>query len=432
MLKKVHITLISLAVLAVVLVLWVVGRSEESATSKTPTVRGAENFTFIKQENNKLIFPGDSKYWDLAFEKMRNIYINGEGNVSIMHMGGSHVQAGVLTDRIRKNFLTISGGIEPEVGFVFPYKMAGTNSPRSVRCQWTGNWKGCRNALSTDHCNWGLSGINASTSDSLVSVKIWVTNHDTIARKFDVVRLFTPIENVDDWEMKIDSVDYSHRHIRKHAYTEFSINQLSDTLRMTFRKKNPEASDLLVQGFYLGLSENRKLPGVTYNAVGVNGAGTYSYLRCQDLAKQVHAIMPDIVVFGIGVNDANVPEADFNPALYEARYDSLIYKIRESNPDCAFLFITNNDTYYQKKYPNRNAFQVQATMRRLAEKHGGALYDLFDVMGGLGSITQWKNANLASSDLIHLTREGYELQGDMMFTAIRNALGDYMDSIGLP
>jgi lysophospholipase L1-like esterase len=180
------------------------------------------------------------------------------------------------------------------------------------------------------------------------------------------------------------------------------------------------------------LSDKKQVPGITYNAIGVNGAGTYSYLRCQDFDKQIHGIVPDVVVFGIGVNDANVPEADFNPSMYEARYDSLIYKIRETNPDCAFLFITNNDTYYQKKHPNRNAFQVQATMRRLAEKHGGALYDLFDVMGGLGSITQWKNANLASSDLIHLTREGYELQGDMMFTAIRNALGDYMDSIGLP
>lgn len=429
---KKNVLISSISIVAFGLIVWFVARSEESVAAKSSTVRGVENFAFIKQENNKLIFPGESKYWNKAFEKMRGLYLNGEGHVSILHMGGSHVQAGTLTDRIRKNFLSVSGGLEAEPGFIFPYKLAGTNSPRSVRCQWTGNWKGCRNALSTDHCHWGMSGINASTSDSLVSIKIWVTNHDTIARKFDRVKMFTPVENMDDWEMRIDSIGFSHKHTRKHAYTEFALNQMTDTLRLTFRKKNPDATDFILQGFYLGLSEKQEVPGITYNAIGVNGAGTYSYLRCDDLQKQMYGIMPDIVVFGIGVNDANVPEADFNPALYEARYDSLIYKIREVNPDCAFLFITNNDTYYQKRYPNRNAYQVQATMLRLAEKHGGAMYDLFDVMGGLGSITQWKNANLASSDLIHLTREGYELQGDMMFTAIRNALGDYMDSIGLP
>jgi len=429
--KKSHIILVSAIAFFAVAIPWYAALSEDFRKDSKGEIRGPESFTFLNQAANKLEIPGDKKYWNQVWDNMRGLYLNGEGNISILHMGGSHVQAGMLTDRMRYNFLSVSAGLEAEPGFVFPYKIAGTNSPRSVRCQWTGNWKGCRSALSTDNCEWGVSGINASTSDGLVSIKLWVTNHDTISRKFDVVRLFTPAENMDSWNMQVDSVSFTHKHIRKHGYTEFSLSELTDTLRMTFSKKHLEVGSFLLQGFYLGLSEKNAMPGVTYNAIGVNGAGTYSYLRGEDFQKQMNGINPDVVVFGIGVNDANVPEGDFNSALYEARYDSLVSIIRSVNPDCAFLFITNNDTYYQKRYPNKNAIKVQETMRRLAIKHGGAVYDLFDVMGGLGSITKWKNASLASSDLIHLTKEGYELQADMMFTAIRNALGDFMDSQGL-
>jgi lysophospholipase L1-like esterase len=48
-------------------------------------------------------------------------------------------------------------------------------------------------------------------------------------------------------------------------------------------------------------------------------------------------------------------------------------------------------------------------------------------MGGLGSIDDWKDAQLAASDRIHLTKKGYELQADMMFEAFRKAFGDYLN-----
>ncbi|MEY3398885.1 MAG: hypothetical protein RL220_1479 [Bacteroidota bacterium] len=362
---------------------------------------------------------------------MRRLYLDGEGLVSIVHIGGSHVQAGYLTDRMRANFVSVAGGVMAERGFLFPYKLAGSNSPASVRCKWTGNWTGCRNALSTSNCDWGMSGITASTSDSTATVKLWAMRSDSTTYKFNMVRIMHPDHLPDGWSMKIDSVGSHHRHIRKYGYTEFHLSEYTDTLRISIARLDSSAGEFSLQGIYLGEQDRSEASGIVYNPIGVNGAGTYSYLRCKDFGKQLHAVTPDLVIFGIGVNDANVPESDFMPEVYEARYDSLIQTIRSVNPDCAFLFITNNDTYYNKRYPNRNAFKVRETMLRLAEKHHGAVYDLFNVMGGLGSISDWRDAKLASSDLVHLTREGYELQADMMFQAIRDALGDYMAEQGL-
>jgi lysophospholipase L1-like esterase len=92
----------------------------------------------------------------------------------------------------------------------------------------------------------------------------------------------------------------------------------------------------------------------------------------------------------------------------------------------SFIFVTNNDTYYNRKYPNRNALKVQEVMQNLAEKHNGAVYDMFAIMGGLGSIDDWRDNNLAAKDRIHLTKRGYELQADLMFEAFRNSFGDYL------
>jgi hypothetical protein len=88
--------------------------------------------------------------------------------------------------------------------------------------------------------------------------------------------------------------------------------------------------------------------------------------------------------------------------------------------------VTNNDTYFNKKRPNRNALKVQQAMYNLAARHNGAVYDLFEVMGGLGSIDKWVASGLASRDRIHFTRKGYELQADLMFDAFRKSFGDYL------
>jgi len=71
-------------------------------------------------------------------------------------------------------------------------------------------------------------------------------------------------------------------------------------------------------------------------------------------------------------------------------------------------------------------------MVRLAEKHNGAVYDFFGIMGGLGSIKKWQNESLAAQDKIHLSKKGYELQADMMSIAIREAFGHYLDKKDLP
>ena len=67
-------------------------------------------------------------------------------------------------------------------------------------------------------------------------------------------------------------------------------------------------------------------------------------------------------------------------------------------------------------------------MMSLAKRHNGVVWDLFEIMGGFDSIRIWEAYDLARPDKIHFSREGYELQAQLLFSAIREAYGNYLSA----
>ena len=168
--------------------------------------------------------------------------------------------------------------------------------------------------------------------------------------------------------------------------------------------------------------------GISYHSIGVNGASVKSYLRCVDFEQQLALIQPDLVIFSIGINDAY--EEDFSKESFYKNYDTLIQKIKLINPNTAILLTTNNDSYYKKKYPNTRALEVREKMFELAKNKDLALWDMFQVMGGLNSIKDWQKNKLAKKDLIHLTYDGYNLIGDLLFEAFMKSYINYIEDSG--
>jgi lysophospholipase L1-like esterase len=152
-----------------------------------------------------------------------------------------------------------------------------------------------------------------------------------------------------------------------------------------------------------------------------------SYLKCVLLAKHLKVIDPDLIILSIGVNDAH--GKNFSADAFRVNYESLIQMMKPALKDATILFTTNNDTYLNRKYPNRNALQVREVMFQLAEKYGYGVWDLYSIMGGLGSMSTWEREGLAASDRVHFTRAGYTLIGDLMFEAILKSYVNHLKSL---
>lgn len=381
------------------------------------------SYPFIDPDLNHITYHGDSTQFQQVFEKLDRMIFEGEGDLSIMHIGGSHVQAGTLSNRMRENLFLLSDGLKGERGFIFPYRLAHTNGPANFKVRYSGDWDGVRCAHKKQHCDWGLSGYCAHTHDTLSHVKIWSFDTDSVNYYFNRVKVFHDM-GPDIFSMSLDSgLQSTYVNIDSTVqYTEYELTNWHDTLWLKFEKTDSLQNRFKIKGIQFENDEG----GITYHAVGVNGASVPSYLRCENFKEQLSTVMPDLVIFGIGINDAYGPSANFSQRDFEANYDSLIANIRAVNPDAQLLFLTNNDSYYKRRYANKNALKVRAGMLSLAQRHDGAVWDLFNIMGGLNSIKSWENAGLAKRDKVHFTRQGYTLQADMMYHAFHEAYGDYL------
>jgi lysophospholipase L1-like esterase len=376
-------------------------------------------YPFIDLKKNQLEI-AELTGWMPFFQKLERMRKGFPEQMHIIHIGGSHVQAGFLSNQIEKKLKTLfPNDWLSEKGFVFPYQLGNTNAPEGYRLRYNGTWQGCRSSVRSMQCNWGFSGINATATTAFSRVWIQPEDHQKQQQPFCTVRIFCDVEGSS---------------LIPEPYTEncpahIEIDSLSGTITWYFDEvqnhlefllipiENQDSGQFVLQGFQF-LSDD---PGVVMHPIGVNGASLQSYLQCQGFGYQLQSIQPDLVLFAIGVNDANVPRNEFSPEKFEMQYDSLITHFKAANPEVRLLFITNNDTYYKRKYANKNAIQVKEVMYRLARKHGGAVWNLFDIMGGLGSIQKWHLKGLAKKDKIHFTAAGYTLVGNLFVEALKNS-----------
>jgi lysophospholipase L1-like esterase len=182
-----------------------------------------------------------------------------------------------------------------------------------------------------------------------------------------------------------------------------------------------------------GILAENNAPGITYTNVGINGAKVSNYFEetCPLFEKEMSYYKPDLVIFAIGINDANVEV--FNDKVFREDYDMLIKRIRKVSPKTAFIFETNNDSYRKvrkKKYVQHpNGEVARKAFFMLADKHKAGVWDKFSIMGGLGSMAKWENADLAKKDKVHFKTAGYQLLGDMFYKALMQAYFDHIASL---
>ena len=74
----------------------------------------------IKYDANVLHICGDSAKFSSFFSKLDSLALWGNNRINVVHIGGSHIQAGVFSNRMRMNFARLLPGFSAERGAIFP------------------------------------------------------------------------------------------------------------------------------------------------------------------------------------------------------------------------------------------------------------------------------------------------------------------------
>jgi len=375
-------------------------------------------YNFIRYDLNELHHFESDAYSTRFYDKLEKLITTGEGRINVVQIGGSHIQAGIFSGQIRSRLQQIDGEMNAGLGFMFPYRMAHTNSPFGYYIRYTGNWQTCRNIEMRKTCTLGVGGIAATTSSESAELTILLEKENQLDYRFNKVRIFYE-ESDSAYSISTDSALIKNT-VKTEDYIEFELNTRVDSLNLHIQKVKNGAGSFTLFGIDTESAPN----GFLYHSIGVNGAHVPAFLRCTLFEKQLAQLKPDLVILGLGINDAYGKR--FSQSEFEANYGALIASIRRAAPKTAIIFTTNNDSYLYRRYVNKNGEKVEQSMLKMAEKYQAGVWDTYEVMGGLNSITLWEKNNLAQRDKIHFTREGYLLLGDLFFNALMQNFEEYI------
>jgi len=376
-------------------------------------------YPFVNWKANKLKFAKNSPSFNKLFKKLDIIAKGGEENIHIFHIGGSHIQADIYSNRLRAYLQKMSPTALGQRGFLYPYRMAKTNNPSNYNIEFDGNWTGYRCSIKKDSIAWGLSGVTAVFKDSVSNIKIKANyrGYDAQHYDFDRIRIF-----YDDWSSDYDinlkdtTLIADIKENKEGHFIEFGLTESIEELEFcVVRKGLTEASEFLMMG--IELMNNCK--GVQYTTIGVNGASFDYYNRCRYFDDQLMLYKPDLFIVSVGTNDGYHP--DFDPVAYTKYYEDLIKTAQKANPDCAILLTVPNDSYYKKKYPNPRTKIMRNIIYELARKHQMSVWDFYEIMGGFNSSGYWYKYKLMPSDRIHFTQLGYRIKADLLLQALTDA-----------
>ncbi len=169
-------------------------------------------------------------------------------------------------------------------------------------------------------------------------------------------------------------------------------------------------------------------PGVTYEAIGLNGAEAALMTRWDQamFATYLKQRDPALIVLAYGTNEAS--DHNWTYEAYRSLMGKLVDELHATVPEASVLVIGPPDrsirvsrggrrrSYSWKTYDE--TLHITDAQRDTCRTHGCAFWSWRDRMGGLGSMNVWAADGLAQADHTHFTSRGYVELADDLYSDI--------------
>jgi len=339
---------------------------------------------------------------------------------TVVHIGDSHVQADIFTGHIREQLQNTFGA--GGRGFIFPYDAALTHATMDYRTQANGKWQYAKNIQTTPGFDLGISGVTIYTADSTAGFR-FIFKPGILREHFKKITIFCRT-SVNSFDLQIKSSGMKEPvHIKCNSFNLYDVVEtllpaIGDTLDFAVIKTQPQQKYFECYGIMIESTYNN---GIVYHSVGINGAGYKSILRQNLMVQQLKKLKPNLVIIDLGANDffqTDIDTIDVKNNLLE-----IIKRIRAATPE-AFIMISNTQDV-KCKTPNSSELFAKLT-RETAFENKCLFYDYFNISGGTDAMLQWAKDSLVKKDMIHLTKTGYQLKGELYLNGILNAYQSWL------
>ena len=171
-----------------------------------------------------------------------------------------------------------------------------------------------------------------------------------------------------------------------------------------------------------------KAAGVTYEALGINGAEATLLLKWDEtmLAAYLQRRNPGMIVLSYGTNEASDPQ--WHSESYRAAFAKVVDRLRQAAPAATILVLGPADRWIR----TRGRWQlvagiddIIAQQQSVCRELGCVYWDTRERMGGVGAMRDWQSAGLAQGDRVHFTTGGYRRLSTVLFSDLMQLYDAY-------
>jgi lysophospholipase L1-like esterase len=374
-------------------------------------------------ENDSSNVIQNAEHLDDFYEDLFRLKQLGDHTISVVHIGDSHVQADYITHAVRKNFQEQFGNAGR--GLVVPAKVAGSHDAFNVVSSSQVTWNAKRCIHPDQPLPIGVGGITINTNQPNATLNVHMKDL-WLDHSFNTLTLF--------FQKDITSFHFSVKDTANQTLGfigPFTNELFPNYSRIVFpypvggiTLQTLKSTPQQVQATIFGMSLENGKNGILYHAIGVNGAKYAHYNAAMFFTQQVTALKPELIIISLGTNESiDFPNIDRN---FSQHVDKMITSLRESNPKARFILVTPQEIFKKRTKANPGTLKIREQLIQYAVENGLAFWDMYKALGGEHSAEAWKQQELLRPDGIHLTREGYEYQGNLFYQALMKGYNKYV------
>jgi len=376
-------------------------------------------YIFIDYQNNKI---NNDYLLGPFFKKLQKLKKRKKGQLNIIHIGDSHIQADLICKVVRKGFQDYFGNAGR--GLVFSHQLAKSNAPSDIFSSSNVDWKYNRCAHPEINIMHGISGFGIHSNNSNAKINLDIKN-DSIDFSFDKIQLFLGNEN-SEYTLGIPNDSKCHIFETKIDIDTPSVTIYLDSLINQFSLSKNTYEDTELFSFYGASLLKKDSMGIIYHNIGCNGAQFWQFSKSKLFFKQLKALKGDLYILSFGTNEAQNTSIDKDSLI--SQIDVFVENIRIINPNAIILFTLPPGSYFQGTSPNKTLKTVVNAITYCCLKNNCSYWDLYNISGGYQGARVWNKYKLMAKDLVHFTKEGYNLQGELLLEALVNCYNTYDSS----
>ncbi len=373
-----------------------------------------DSTSFSKINYNKNTLENPNSLYPLLAKLYRIKHFSNE-NAVFVHIGDSHIQADIETSVIRNELQKYFGNAGR--GLVFPYQVAKTNAPSDIFSSSKNSWKNNRVARIDTLITCGVSAFGIESQTINPDFNLELRSINGYKDYFDKVDLFMG-GNVSEILLEYNDTQVENIcYLKSPEFSQFNLKSKANGFKLTF-----PTTDTIQ--FYGASLEKMNVGGVIYHSIGANGAKYSDFNKTSRFWKQLDKLKADCYIISLGTNEAQDPNLTADSFLVDVKI--MVKKLRQISPNACIILTTPPVSYYKKHRPNQSLEVITNALIEYCNENNLVYWDLFNVCKGLEGAKIWKTCQYLRSDLVHFSREGYILQGNLFVDAFVKTWNEFL------